>query len=107
MTYEGLMESIPLIIFAFLYQPNIPRIYRELTVKRYKTMNGVSILSSIIIVVLYSLASTFGYLAVIGNDEYTKSLKDKRNILEVPIENLAFRIGLIGLILSMVAIAPT
>jgi len=30
LTYNGLISSVPLIIFAYMYQPNIPCIYTEL-----------------------------------------------------------------------------
>jgi amino acid permease len=37
-TTFGIFRSLPLIIFAFMYQPNIPMIYNELAKKKLKTM---------------------------------------------------------------------
>lgn len=106
-SYRGLLDSIPLVIFAFLFQPNIPRIYRELSVKKYTKMKGVTMLGSVIVILLYTLASTFGYLWVITDKEFVMILDETRNILEVPITNVGFRIGMIALIFSMISIAPT
>ena len=62
---QGLLNGVPFVIFAFMYQPNIPIIYRELTDKSYSKMNKVVTSGSGFVVVMYTLVSTFGYLGIV------------------------------------------
>ena len=55
--YNGLMTSIPFVVFAFLYQPNMPMIYKELQVQTYQQMKLVTFGGSLFSVALYILVS--------------------------------------------------
>jgi len=55
-TFDGLIDAIPFVVFAFMYQPNIPIIYRELRQKNYTKMNTIVVSGSCFVVVLYILA---------------------------------------------------
>ncbi len=59
---RGVFGSFPLIIFSFLYQPNIPPIYTELKRKSLKRIDLVLILATIISISLYILVGVFGYV---------------------------------------------
>ena len=59
---RGIFGSFPLIIFSFLYQPNIPAIYTELKHKSLQRMDKVLVLATIISVSIYVLVGIFGYV---------------------------------------------
>ncbi len=59
----GIFGSFPLVIFAFLYQPNIPSIYMELNNKSLKRMDKVLTRGSIICIIIYILVGIMGYAA--------------------------------------------
>ena len=59
------MTSVPLIIFAYMYQVNIPLIYYELERREKKTMSGVLLKGSVAAIVLYALVGIFGYLTFV------------------------------------------
>ena len=56
---------MPLIIFAYMYQVNIPLIYYELERRNKTTMSGVLMKGSIAAIVLYALVGVFGYLTFV------------------------------------------
>ena len=58
---NGIFGSFPLVIFAFLYQPNIPSIYMELNNKSLKRMDKVLTRGSIICIVIYIVVGIMGY----------------------------------------------
>ena len=105
-TFGGLIDAIPFVVFAFMYQPNIPIIYRELTDKSYSKMNKIVVSGSTFVVVLYILASMFGYLGLVANPEMLETLSEKSNILEVNYSNWAFKVAIIGLVFAIFAAAP-
>jgi amino acid permease len=59
---NGVFSTIPLIIFAYMYQINMPIIYAELKNQSYQTMNTVVKRGTNIVVVMYLLTGIFGYL---------------------------------------------
>lgn len=105
-SYEGLINGVPYIVFAFMYQPNIPMIYRELNDRNYRRMDKVVVRGSGGVVFIYALATMFGYLCVINNPNSLQILLEKRNILEVDFSNWAFNVAIIGLLFAIFAIAP-
>jgi amino acid permease len=105
-SYRGLINAVPFVIFSFMYQPNIPIVYRELHNKNYRRMEKVIVRGSGSVVVLYIIASTFGYLLVVKNDELFGQLIQNRTVLEVNFDNWAFKIALIGLLFAIFAAAP-
>ena len=56
---------MPLIIFAYMYQVNIPLIYYELERRNKTTMSGVLMKGSVAAIVLYALVGVFGYLTFV------------------------------------------
>jgi amino acid permease len=56
---------MPLIIFAYMYQVNIPLIYKELERRNNKTMSGVLLKGSVAAIVLYAMVGIFAYLTFV------------------------------------------
>lgn len=63
------MSSVPLIIFAYMYQVNIPMIYYELERRDKKAMGKVLLSGSVAAIVLYALVGIFGYVTFVHDDE--------------------------------------
>lgn len=104
-TYQGLVNAIPFVVFAFMYQPNIPMVYRELHNKNYRRMEKVIVRGSGSVVILYILAASFGYLGLV-NSPQLQTLMTKNNILEVEYNNWGFNVAIIGLVFAIFAAAP-
>lgn len=104
-SYKGLITALPFVVFAFMYQPNIPMIYRELHNKNYRRMEKVVVRGSYGVVVLYILACAFGYLGLVGTEEFAH-LIEFQNILQVEYQNWGFKIAVIGLLFAIFAAAP-
>ena len=64
-SFSGIVTSMPLIIFAYMYQVNIPLIYKELERRNNKTMSGVLLKGSIAAIVLYAMVGIFAYLTFV------------------------------------------
>lgn len=62
LSIQGVFGSFPLIIFSFLYQPNLPPIFAELKRKSLKRIDQVLILATIISISIYVLVGIFGYV---------------------------------------------
>ncbi len=62
-TGKAIFNCLPLIIFSFMYQVNIPAIYSELADKSLKTMNKVLVLGTLGASFLYIIAGIFGLVA--------------------------------------------
>ncbi len=58
---------MPLIIFAYMYQVNIPLIYKELERRNNKTMSGVLLKGSVAAIILYAMVGIFSYLTFVHN----------------------------------------
>jgi len=61
------IRMVPFIIFAYMYQPNIPGIYRELKPMSYKRMLKVVLTGTSIVIIVYCIISIFGYLTWVGS----------------------------------------
>jgi len=105
-TYQGIVDAVPFVVYAFMYQPNIPMIYRELENKNYKRMGKVIYRGSGSTVLMYVVAATFGYLGLVHDPERIRILIEKNNVLEIDYDNWAFNIAIIGLLFSIFAAAP-
>ena len=57
----GIFNSLPLVIFSYMYQTNIPMIYVELEKKDLKHMWKVMLYGTIGATVAYFMAGVFGY----------------------------------------------
>jgi amino acid permease len=51
---NGLVNGLPLVVFAYMYQPNIPLIYKELERKSYRRMDKVVLRGSSGAIFLYN-----------------------------------------------------
>jgi amino acid permease len=85
LSYEGVVTSVPLIIFAYMYQVNIPQIYNELEIQSEKQMGKVIGLGSSVAVVFYITVGIFGYATFLA-PPVSKDLCSK-NILEADYQN--------------------
>ena len=62
-TPKGIFGSLPLILFSYMYQPNIPAIYQELEQKNLKNAKCILVGGTILAAVAYIMAGIFGYVA--------------------------------------------
>jgi len=69
LTAGGIFNCFPLIVFSFMYQPNLPSVYAELQVKKPATMARVIIYATIIACTSYTLAGYFGYATFAMNPD--------------------------------------
>jgi len=60
-SFDGIVSTVPLIIFAYMYQVNIPMIYVELERRNAKEMGAVIGLGSSVAVIFYVMVGIFGY----------------------------------------------
>lgn len=80
-TVNGIFNSIPLIIFSYMYQPLIPAIYHELNNKSVQKMDKILLLGTLLASVAYILCGIFGYVTF-ANHADVEALMGKQNILE-------------------------
>jgi amino acid permease len=82
----GIFDSLPLIIFGFMYQMNVPAIYNELSEKSVQKGKKVLYLGTSLACIAYIIAGIFGFTAFAsGTDLDTyKMIFDKQNILQAP-----------------------
>lgn len=84
----GFFNSFSTVIFAFMYQMNIPALYTELEVKTLPKIRTVVVAGTILAVCLYIMAGIFGYISFADTDD--KAMLEKiftDNILKAPYEN--------------------
>jgi len=95
LNFRGVVSSFPLIIFAYMYQVNIPMIYFELEKRNSKQMGKVLMGGTFSAVLLYALTGIFGFFTFVNFNDYSAfdALK-AQNILEAPYANVkAITIG--------------
>ena len=81
----GFCNSLSIIIFAFMYQVNIPALYNELEGKDMSKIKLVIIIGTIMACVLYVVAASFGYMSFAAgttDDQLETIFGD--NILKAP-----------------------
>ena len=81
---EGLFTSLPMIVFLYMYTPNIPAIYHELTDKSMKKMSIVLFVGTSLATLIYFLVGFFGLATFVKNDGLKKLMEDDQNILMGP-----------------------
>ena len=62
LTVPAIVETFPFIIFLFLYQPNIPATYMELSARSPAVMNQVLWKANSIAVTCFAVVGISGYL---------------------------------------------
>ena len=105
-SFSGITGAFPLIIFAYMYQPNVPMIYNELERRNEAQMTCILSAGSAVAVLFYLMVGIFGY-ATLSDPAYLGQLCDK-NILEA--KSLAqmtpIKVGNFAILLSVFAAAP-
>ena len=81
---DGIFNSLPSIVFLYMYTPNIPAIYHELTDKSMKKMSIVLFVGTTLATIIYFLVGFFGYATFVRNDGLKKLMVDDQNILMGP-----------------------
>ena len=76
----GLFNSLSYIVFAFMYQPNIPSIHKELKKRNLLNMTTVLIIGTTIATVSYLLCGIFGYVTFSKSPDL-KNIMNTANIL--------------------------
>ena len=82
----GIFNSLPLVIFGYMYQVNIPAIYNELEKPSMSSMKKVLAIGTTLAAVGYIFAGMFGYVAFAAGESEVE-LKDvfaTGNILQAP-----------------------
>ena len=77
---KGIFSSMPLIIFAFMYQPNTPAIYTELKTRNLGNIKKVLLSGTLLASCCYILVGMFGY-ATFSKRKDIAFLMDRNNIL--------------------------
>ena len=102
----GIFSSFPLIVFSFMYQPNLPAVYQELKDKSFTTMWKVVTFATLIACICYGFAGYFGYATFACNDD-VNAIMDKENIFEAPYQGNKFiLIGKIVLLAGVILASP-
>ena len=63
LSVSGIFSSLPLIIFSYMYQVNVPSIYQELEVKNLGSAKKVIFGGTALASLLYMVGGIFGYIA--------------------------------------------
>ena len=58
----GVFNSLPLVMFSYMYQTNIPMLYVELEKKDLKDMWNVMLYGTVGVTISYLMAGIFGYV---------------------------------------------
>ena len=69
LSVSGIFSSLPLIIFSYMYQVNVPGIYQDLEVKNLNTAKKVLGGGTLLAAVLYVSAGIFGYITFAQNSD--------------------------------------
>ena len=105
----GVFNSLPLIIFAYMYQTNIAMVYVELKKpkeEKLQAMRKVMVVGTVAATVLYLLAGIFGYVTF-ANDPDRDAIFNKQNILEVEYRNSpAIYVARFGLLVVVMVATP-
>jgi len=80
---QGVMTSVPLIIFVMMIQQVIPSIYSELQNRSLKTMRKVLIRNYWLVAFLYCLVGFFGYATWVAHNN-VHQITQSQNILLAP-----------------------
>ena len=109
----GFFGSLPLIIFSYMYQVNIPAIYQELEVKSMYGAKKVIFLGTALAAVVYITAGIFGYIAF-ADGSTTDQLNEyfSNNVLSAPYATadgntpIPIYISLFGMMIVVVFATP-
>lgn len=77
----GFFNSLPLIIFSYMYQVNIPALYSELKVKNMENISRVLLIGTLIAASAYILVGVFGFTTFALSPKVVE-IMEAQNILE-------------------------
>lgn len=104
-SYSGIVSAMPLITFAYMYQVNIPMIYRELESRNSVQMGKVLTYGSAVAVLFYILVGIFGY-ATFAKD-LGQLCTDKNILMAAGYQNsIPLEIGNFSLLFAIISAAP-
>lgn len=63
----GVFNSLPIVMFSYMYQTNIPMLYVELEKKDLKDMWNVMLYGTVGVTISYLMAGIFGYVTWAAN----------------------------------------
>lgn len=105
-TLWGVFNSLPLIIFSYMYQPNIPAIYGELKRRNMGNMKKVLGFGTGMASLAYILCGMFGYITFAKNPMVCE-IMEEQNILKADYHgNVVVRICMVGLLFVVMFAAP-
>ena len=109
-SFSGVVSTFPLIIFAYMYQVNIPMIYTELETRNSSAMSKVLVLGTVGAVILYIIVGVWGYATFVNNpaDPNAESALADANILSAPYPKdvIPITIGNFALFFAIATAAP-
>lgn len=109
LSFSGVVSSFPLIIFAYMYQVNIPQLYTELEKRDQTQMSKVIMIGTIGAVGLYIVVGVFGYVTWVNyNPGGAAAALSDANILLAPYPNscIPILIGNFALFFAIATAAP-
>ena len=80
----GIFNSLPIIIFSFMYQINVPALYTELKDKNMKSITNVLVLGTSLACFCYIIAGIFGFVSFAATEpleEYTRIFEQQQILL--------------------------
>ena len=102
----GIFNSLPLIIFSYMYQPNIPAIYTELKRKNMMSMKKVLAIGTGMATIAYIMTGAFGYITFVMNPDVDE-IMNRQNILKADYgDSKVIKVCLIGVLLVVTFAAP-
>ncbi|CDW73263.1 UNKNOWN [Stylonychia lemnae] len=101
----GIFNSLPIVIFAYMYQTNIPMIYVELEKKDLKHMWKVMKIGTAGATTAYLFAGVFGYTAFADYPD-VKDKMELQNVLKNYPNNPANFISLFGILIVVLFATP-
>ena len=104
MTAFSLFNSFPLIVFSFMYQPNLPAVYQELRQKSTTNMMKVVLYATTIACTCYVMAGYFGY-ATFSLYPDVKQIMEQENIFLADYRNNGWMLAAKILLLAGVILA--
>lgn len=103
-SFKGVVTSMPMILFAYMFQVNIPQIFKELERRNYKNMSKVVYAGTSLTVTLYTMIGVFGYLSFNLNPDV--DLKDQNILLSPWKKNIPILIGNFAVLFATIAAIP-
>lgn len=105
-TINGFFNSLPLIIFSYMYQPNIPALYSELKKREIKNMQKVLGLGTLLASCVYIVCGIFGFATFALNTKCC-DIMEGQNILKGDYgDNKIIRVCLFGVLFVVLFASP-